>query len=246
MLYLCLVKSSKSIPRHVAVIMDGNGRWAAAQGKERVEGHVAGVEAIRRTIRAASAAGVEYLTLYAFSTENWARPEPEIDALMELFCLCVIQETPSLKEQNVRARIIGDREHLSEKVRTHFAQMEDETAACTGLTLLIAVNYSAREELTKAARELCEQVEAGRIQPNQIGQTALSDHLYTYGVPDPDLLIRTSGEQRLSNFLLWQAAYAELYFTPVLWPDFGATEFKQALDAYAARNRRYGALTTSL
>ncbi len=217
---------------HVAIIMDGNGRWAEGRGKERFEGHLQGVESVRTAIKSAQKFGVRYLTLYAFSTENWGRPAEEVEALMDLFCTCVVNETPELIAEGVRVRIIGDKEGLSTEVRMHLDKIERDTEGGETLTLLLALNYSSREEITRAARLW-----------NAHPDTTFEAHLYTNGIPDPDLVIRTSGEQRLSNFLLWQAAYAEFYFTPVLWPDFGEAEFKTALDAYASRDRRYGKIT---
>lgn len=234
------MSDQKRIPRHVAIIMDGNGRWATARGKERFEGHVQGVEAMRRVLRAAKRHGVHYLTLYAFSTENWGRPAREVDALMELFCRCSVSEAPALVEDGVRVRIIGDLERLPEKVRKHLEEFERKTAGGKSGVLLLAINYSSRNELTRAARALAQRVAEGGSTPGAISEQSIAGELDTAGYPEPDLVIRTGGEQRLSNFLLWQAAYAELYFTPVLWPDFGAEEFAAALDEYAARERRFG------
>jgi undecaprenyl diphosphate synthase len=231
---------SEKTPRHVAVIMDGNGRWAEARGRERLYGHMQGVEAIRKTVRAALARGVEYLTVYAFSTENWGRPQEEIDGLMDLFCQGAVRETPELKARGVRIRFIGDVEGMSEEIRRSVAWCERETAENRQLTLVVALNYSARWEIVRAAQRIAREVVEGKLDPDGVTAEAVSDRLTTAGLPDPDLIVRTSGEYRLSNFLLWQAAYSEFYFTPVLWPDFDEAEFDRALAAYATRKRRYG------
>lgn len=230
----------RKIPRHVAIIMDGNGRWAEQRGEERYVGHMQGVESVRRAVKAALRNGVEYLTLYAFSTENWGRPAEEVNALMEILCKSIVAETPELKAQGVRVRMIGDRSRFSERVRGHLAQIEEETAGQEKLTLVLALNYSARSELVRAARRLAEEVAAGELDPAQIDEKRVADALYTDFCPDPDLIVRTSGECRLSNFLLWQASYAELYFPEVLWPDFTEEEFDKALAVYAGRDRRFG------
>lgn len=228
------------IPQHVAIIMDGNGRWAELRGKERYEGHAAGVEPVRASLRAAARRGVKYLTLYAFSTENWGRPEREVDALMELFCQSVVRETPELVRQGVCVRMIGDRERFSQQVRQYLDRVEQETAGGQTLTLILALNYSSRSEITRAVRQIAGRVACGELLPERIGEETLSRALDTAEYPDPDLIIRTSGECRLSNFLLWQASYAELYFPEVLWPDFTETEFDRALEEYARRERRFG------
>ena len=234
------MKNEKPIPQHVAIIMDGNGRWAKQRGKERSEGHIAGVESIRTTLRAAQKHGVKYVTFYAFSTENWGRPTAEVDALMELMCYSVINETPELIKQGVRVRTIGDRSRFSEKVQQHLAKIEQETAEGQTLTMILALNYSSRDELRRSFRQLAEAVKQGEIQPEEINEQRISAMLDTAAYPDPDLVIRTSGEQRLSNFLLWQSAYAEFYFPEVHWPDFNEEEFERALEVYAGRDRRFG------
>ncbi len=231
---------AKPIPQHVAIIMDGNGRWAKQRGKERTEGHIAGVETIRTTLRAAMKEGVRYLTFYAFSTENWGRPEAEVNALMELLCKSVISETPELKKQGVCVRTIGDRSRFSEKVQYYLNQIEQETREGDRLTMVLALNYSSRDELRRAVQHLSKQVAEGTLKPEQIDEKRISESLDTAFMPDPDLVIRTSGEQRLSNFLMWQASYAEFYFPEVLWPDFTEEEFHRALEVYASRDRRYG------
>ena len=214
------MSTAKLIPQHVAIIMDGNGRWAKQRGKERTEGHIAGVETIRTTLRAAIKCGVRYVTFYAFSTENWGRPEAEVDALMELLCKSVICETPALKEQGVQVRTIGDRSRFSEKVQFYLNQIEQETREGERLTMVLALNYSSRDELRRAMQQLAQQVERGELKVEEINEERISKSLDTAFMPDPDLVIRTSGEQRLSNFLMWQASYAEFYFPEVLWPDF--------------------------
>lgn len=236
------MNNSKSIPTHIAIIMDGNGRWAQQHGKERYEGHIAGVESVRASIKAAVRNGVKYLTLYAFSTENWGRPDAEVAALMELFCKCVVAETPDLVKQGVRVRIIGRRDRFSAKVAEHLEQIERETATGEQLTLVLAFDYSSRDEITTAVRRLAQRVADGDLQPDDISEGSVADSLYTAGIPDPDFIVRTSGECRLSNFLLWQASYAEMYFPQVLWPDFTQEEFDRALEEFARRERRYGKL----
>ena len=230
----------KRIPQHIAIIMDGNGRWAQQHGKERVEGHVAGVESVRAAVRGALDHGVRYLTLYAFSTENWGRPEEEVNALMELFCRSIILETPGMVKQGVRIRMIGDRRRFSEKVQQSLAEAEKQTAACDRLTMILALNYSARNEIVRAVQRLTAEAAEGRIDPAAIDEATISASLDTADFPDPDLMIRTSGECRLSNFLLWQLSYAELWFPEVLWPDFTEEWFARAIEVYNGRDRRYG------
>lgn len=234
------MSEEKRIPQHVAIIMDGNGRWAALRGKERYEGHAAGVEPVRAALRAAARHGVKYLTLYAFSTENWGRPAAEVDALMELFCRSVVDETPELVAQGVRIRMIGDRSRFSEKVRRYLAEAETRTASGQRVTLILALNYSSRDEIVRAVRGIAGRVAAGETTPETIDERTIAASLDTAEYPDPDLIVRTSGECRLSNFLLWQASYAELLFTPVLWPDFTEEEFDRAVEEYARRDRRFG------
>lgn len=234
------MSETKNIPQHVAIIMDGNGRWAKQRGKERVEGHIEGVQRLRDAIKASARWGVRYLTVYAFSTENWGRPEAEVNAIMELFCKSVINESPELQKQGVRVKVMGDRAGFSEKVLSYIERIESETAAGERLTLILAFNYSSRSELTAAVRQIATEVVEGRLTTEQIDTQTIADHLLSAGVPDPDLMIRTSGECRLSNFLLWQSAYTELYFTEVLWPDFTEEEFDRAIESYTHRDRRYG------
>ncbi len=234
------MSESKRIPQHVAIIMDGNGRWAGLHGKERYEGHAAGVEPVRASLRAAARWGVKYLTLYAFSTENWGRPAAEVDALMELFCRSVASETPELKRQGGRIAMIGDRSRFSDKVRRYLAEAERETAEGERLTLILALNYSSRSEITRAVQHLAREAAEGRLQADAITEQTIAGALDTAAYPDPDLIVRTSGEQRLSNFLLWQASYAELWFPEVLWPDFTEADFDRAMEEYARRDRRFG------
>ncbi|MBR0339165.1 MAG: di-trans,poly-cis-decaprenylcistransferase [Alistipes sp.] len=232
----------EKIPAHIAIIMDGNGRWAEAQGKERYEGHIEGVASVKACIKAARKSGVRYLTLYAFSTENWGRPQAEVDALMQLFCQSVTKETPELVEQGVRVRFIGRRDRFSEDVRERLLHIEESTAEGDKLTLVLAFDYSSRDELVRATRSIAERVERGELKAEQIDDKLISAHLDTADMPDPDLVIRTSGECRLSNFMLWQASYAEMYFPQIMWPDFREEAFAKALEVYAERNRRYGLL----
>jgi len=232
----------EKIPTHIAIIMDGNGRWAEAQGKERCEGHIEGVVSVKACIKAARKRGVRYLTLYAFSTENWGRPQAEVDALMQLFCQSVTKETPELIEQGVRVRIIGRRDRFSESVRERLLHIEESTKEGDKLTLVLAFDYSSRDELVRATRAIAEKIQRGELGVGDIDDSAISSHLDTAGIPEPDLIIRTSGECRLSNFLLWQASYAEMYFPQTMWPDFREEEFDRALEIYASRERRYGVL----
>lgn len=232
----------ENIPRHVAIIMDGNGRWAEERGQGRVYGHINGVESMRKAIRAAVRRGVKFLTVYAFSTENWGRPKEEVQALMELLCTSLSNETAELKSQGVRMRFIGDVEALAEDVRAAIARSEKETHRNEKLTLVVAVNYSSRWEITRMAQKIAVQVRDEGLQIHEITDRTVADNLVTAGIPDPDLLIRTSGEQRLSNFLLWHLSYSELYFTETYWPDFDESEFDKAIAEYQKRERRYGIL----
>ena len=232
--------SNLNIPRHIAIIMDGNGRWAQRQGQERIFGHQHGVESIRSCVKAALKNGVRYLTLYAFSTENWGRPADEVNALMELLCKSVESETPELKSRGVSLRFIGRLHELSPQIREAIEYSEAQTADNDKLTLVIALNYSSRTEILDAFKTIASEIEDGKLNKDEISTDTISAHLSTRGLPDPDLIIRTSGEQRLSNFLLWQAAYSEFYFTDTFWPEFGETEFEKAINAFKSRNRRYG------
>ncbi|MBP3474480.1 MAG: isoprenyl transferase [Alistipes sp.] len=234
------MNENKKIPQHVAIIMDGNGRWAKQRGKDRSEGHFAGMMALRDTVKAAAEMGVKYLTVYAFSTENWGRPQAEVEALMQLVCKGVEMNTPELRERGVRVEVIGARERFSSEVNAALDRIISSTASGQRMTLVLALNYSSRSELTAAVQRLARRVAEGEIRAEQIDEQMISQSLYTASMPDPDLIIRTSGECRLSNFLMWQASYAEFYFTPTLWPDFGEEQLREALEAFGARDRRYG------
>lgn len=229
-----------NIPQHIAIIMDGNGRWARQRGKERSEGHIAGMNSLRETVRNAAEAGVKYLTVYAFSTENWGRPQAEVDALMELICKGVEMESEELAKVGIRVKTIGDRSRFSDKVKASLEKIEQMTQAGENMTFVLALNYSSRSEMTTAVQNIAKRVAAGEIKAEEIDEELISESLYTSFMPDPDLIIRTSGECRLSNFLMWQASYSEFYFTPTLWPDFDKAELEKALEAYSARDRRYG------
>lgn len=227
-------------PRHVALIMDGNGRWAAARGLPRFEGHRRGVEAVRRAVRAATELGVSYLTIYSFSAENWSRPREEVQSLLGLLHRFIRNDLAELHANNVRVRVIGARADLAPEIADLLREAEQVTLANTGLTLVVAFNYGARQEIAAAARALAEMVAQGRLAPEEIDADAIAAQLDTADIPDPDLIIRTSGEQRLSNFLLWQAAYAEFVFLPIHWPDFDKAAFEGAIEEYAHRDRRFG------
>ena len=229
-----------NIPQHIAIIMDGNGRWARQRGKERSEGHIAGMSSLRETVRNAAEAGVKYLTVYAFSTENWGRPQAEVDALMELICKGVEMESEELAKVGIRVKTIGDRSRFSDRVKASLEKIEKMTQAGENMTFVLALNYSSRSEMTTAVQNIAKRVAAGEIKAEEIDEKMISESLYTSFMPDPDLIIRTSGECRLSNFLMWQASYSEFYFTPTLWPDFDKAELEKALEAYSARDRRYG------
>lgn len=228
-------------PVHVAIIMDGNGRWAKARGLPRVAGHRAGADAVRRTLYACRDLGVRYLTLYAFSSENWKRPAHEVEDLFGLLRLYLRRELAELHANGVRLRVIGERSRLAPDVVAMIADAEKMTAGNTRFNLIIAINYGGQAEIAAAARRLAEEVKAGRIEPAQIDEALFERFLDTHEIPHPDLLIRTSGEQRLSNFLLWQSAYAEFVFTPILWPDFGREALEEAIDEFHRRERRFGA-----
>ena len=227
-------------PRHVAIIMDGNGRWAHQRSLPRSAGHRQGVEAVRRAVRAAIEFDIAYLTLYSFSAENWSRPAEEVSYLLTLLRRFIRQDVAELHAANVRILVIGERDGLAADIVQMIEDCERLTAANTGLSLIVAFNYGSRQEIVRAAREVAAAVAAGRLAPEAITTRHLSEALYLPDVPDPDLLIRTSGEQRLSNFLLWQLAYTELHFVDTLWPDFGERQLRQALADYASRRRRFG------
>lgn len=228
------------LPSHISVIMDGNGRWATRQGKERGEGHIAGISSLRETITACVRLGVDVLSAYAFSTENWKRPQHEVDLLMHLFATTLLKELPLFHQENVRLVFLGDIEALPEKTRDVFEEGLAETAGNTGMVLALAVNYGARAELTRAARTLAARVASGDINIEDIDEGAVAASLYTADLPDPELLIRTSGELRLSNYLLWQLAYSEFYVTDTLWPDFDRWELLRGIKAFQGRDRRFG------
>lgn len=228
------------LPSHISVIMDGNGRWATRQGKERGEGHIAGISSLRETITACVRLGVDVLSAYAFSTENWKRPQHEVDLLMHLFATTLLKELPLFHQENVRLVFLGDIEALPEKTRDVFEEGLAETAGNTGMVLALAVNYGARAELARAARTLAARVASGDINIENIDEGAVAASLYTADLPDPELLIRTSGELRLSNYLLWQLAYSEFYVTDTLWPDFDRWELLRGIKAFQGRDRRFG------
>jgi undecaprenyl diphosphate synthase len=234
------------LPRHVSIIMDGNGRWASERGLPRHAGHKAGVGAVRSTVEQCRKYEIPVLTLFAFSSENWKRPQQEVGLLMELFLNALQREAKRLQKNDVRLRVIGDRGGFSEKLQAGIEAAESLTAGNTGLLLQIAANYGGRWDITEATRALARQAAAGELDPEAISEDTVSEALSFPGVPDPDLYIRTGGEQRLSNFLLWQAAYAELYFTPTLWPDFDAAAFDQALADFSRRQRRFGLVSEQL
>lgn len=227
-------------PQHIAVIMDGNGRWAKARGLPRSMGHKKGVETTQEIVRKAGEAGIPYLTLYAFSTENWQRPTDEIDDLMGLLRFYIKSEAAELHKNNVRLRVIGFRGRLSDDIIEMIERVEALTRSNTGLNLTVALDYGGRQEITRAVRDMIK----NGIDPDAIDEETFSSYLFTKDIPDPDLLIRTSGEHRISNFLLWQCAYAEFVFSDVLWPDFTAAEFERAIGIYHGRNRRYGGIET--
>ena len=229
------------VPVHVGIIMDGNRRWAKARGLPGALGHKAGADAVRRTVEAAAQTGIGWLTLFAFSSENWRRSEDEVRDLTGLLRFYLRHEIAALHRNNVRLRVIGERERFGRETTAAIRDAEALTASNTGLNLTVALSYGSRAEIAGAARALAREVAAGRLHPDELDETLLERRLSTTGMPDPDLIIRTSGEQRLSNFLLWQAAYAELWFTDVLWPDFGAAQLAEGVAAYVRRDRRYGA-----
>jgi undecaprenyl diphosphate synthase len=234
--------SSQQIPRHVAIIMDGNGRWAKQRGLPRVEGHRQGAESVREIVRCAGEAGVSFLTLYAFSVENWKRPKAEVSTLMRLLARFLRDEIPELNANNVRLQAIGRLTDLPDFVQKQLHESILATSRNTGLTLILALSYGGRVEIIEAVQSIIREVQLGHLDPAQIDERVFSAHLYTRYYPDPDLLIRTSGELRLSNFLLWQQSYTEIHVTRTLWPDFRRREFHAALNDYANRERRYGAV----
>lgn len=236
-----LDKIDKShVPAHIAIIMDGNGRWAKARGLDRAEGHKEGVVAVRKVVEAAQQAGVKYLTIYAFSTENWNRPDEEVSALMHLMVYAMQKETPDLIKNGVRIKSVGDIERLPEKTRQALRQCEEDTSVGTGLTLVLALSYSSKWEIVNAVKKMIGDINTKKINEETINEELFADYLTTKGIPDPDLLIRPGGEKRVSNFLLWQLAYAEFYFTETFWPDFREEELYGAILDYQNRERRFG------
>jgi undecaprenyl diphosphate synthase len=237
---------SEKLPAHIAVIMDGNGRWAREKGNSRIFGHKNGVTAVRETVEAAAELGVKFLTLYAFSTENWNRPKMEVDALMSLLVSSLIEETPTLLENNISLAAIGDISQLTDKVAAQLQAAIAKTSHNTGLRLILALNYSGRWEIINAVNRIATDAVAGKLNAGNITAEIFSGYLNTHNIPDPELLIRTSGEHRISNFLLWQMAYTELYFTSTLWPDFRKDDFYKAIVDYQNRERRFGKTSEQL
>ncbi len=234
------METIQNIPRHIAIVMDGNGRWARKKHRPRFMGHKKGVEAVREIVKTCSLLKVECLSLFAFSSENWKRPEEEIKNLMGLFMMALEREARSLARNNVRLQIIGDLSHFSEKLQAKIKQVEELTKDSDGLRLIVAANYGGRWDIVESTRDIARTIEAGVLRPDDVKEDLISDNLTTTGLPDPDLFIRTGGEKRISNFLLWQMAYTELYFTDVLWPDFDEAELKKAISDYSSRQRRFG------
>lgn len=228
------------LPRHIAIIMDGNGRWAQEKGEDRLYGHLHGVESVRNIVEGAAELGIEYLTLYAFSTENWNRPEHEVSGLMEILIDTIKQEVPTLNKNNIKLHVIGDLNMMPENAAKELQEALKETAGNTGMNLIMALSYSSRWELVNAVKNIAAAVKEGKIQPDSITQETLQQHLCTSAFPDPELMIRTSGEYRISNFLLFQLAYAELYFTNTLWPDFRKENLYEAIIDFQQRERRFG------
>jgi len=233
-------EAKASLPKHVAIIMDGNGRWAKQRGLPRIEGHRQGAESARTIIRASGELGIKYLTLYAFSAENWNRPKDEVDALMKYLVHYLKTETSELNKNNVRLEVIGQIWRLPENVQEHLKKSIQTLSKNNGLTLIMALSYGSRIEIVDAVRRIAEETKKGKLEPADINESVISQHLWTRNFPDPDLLIRTSGEMRVSNFLLWQISYSELVITPTLWPDFRKPQLFEALEEYARRNRRFG------
>lgn len=235
-------EAAANLPRHVAVIMDGNGRWAKSRHLPRIEGHRRGADSAREIIRTAGELGIKYLTLYAFSAENWNRPKDEVDALMKYLVHYLKSETKELNKSNVRLEVIGQIHRLPDNVQEHLRKSMETLSKNNGLTLIMALSYGSRIEIVEAVRQIAEKAKSGKLDPADITEEVISNHLWTRNVPDPDLMIRTSGEMRISNFLLWQLSYAELVITPTLWPDFKRPQFIAALEEYAKRHRRFGGI----
>jgi undecaprenyl diphosphate synthase len=235
-------EKERKIPRHIAIILDGNGRWAKKRLLPRNAGHAAGSKNVEKICKAAWDMGVEYVTMYAFSTENWSRPQSEVDALMKLLHQYLSDCLKTSKKNNMRVRVIGDISRLDQDLQDRIKELEEYSAQNTGLHFQVALNYGGRDEITRAVRKIAQDVHDGKVTPEKIDDTLVADYLDTKGIPDPDLMIRTSGEQRLSNYLLWQLAYAEFYFTDVLWPDFSKKDLEKAIDFYCKRDRRFGGI----
>jgi undecaprenyl diphosphate synthase len=241
-----LPDTSLNVPKHIAIIMDGNGRWAQQNGKPRIYGHHQGVESVRKVVESCSELGVKYLTLYAFSTENWKRPIEEVNALMELLVRTIRKETPELNKQNVRIQTIGNTGSLPTDCVAELDESIQLTHSNTGLTLILALSYSGRSEIAHAMQQMATAVQKGELKPEEIDEASIGGYLYTKDIPDPELVIRTSGEYRISNYLLWQSAYAEFYFTETLWPDFDKDELMKAIDSYRNRERRFGQISAQI
>ena len=238
--------NKETLPQHIAIIMDGNGRWALQQNKDRLEGHYKGVQVVRNIVETAGELGIKYLTLYVFSMENWSRPSTEVNALMSLLVKTLEKEIEMLQKNNVRLRLIGNLDRLPTAVREQMQAGEAQTSQNDGLQLVLALSYSAREEIVQAAKTIAQQVQEGKMEIKDIDESRFASALATKDIPDPDLLIRTSGELRISNFLLWQIAYSELYFTECLWPDFSSEEFYKSIINYQRRERRFGKISKQL
>ncbi len=238
------MEETKNVPAHVAIILDGNGRWAKEKGMPRNYGHMQGAKAVEDILEVARDMGIKYLTVYAFSTENWNRPETEVTALMKILRNYLKTSIKKSMKNNVRCRVIGDKTALSPDIQEAIAELEEATAGNTGLTFSIAINYGGRDEIARAVRKVADKVKTGELDPSDITEEVINSNLDTNYLPDPDLLIRTCNEQRISNFLLWQCAYTEFYFAQVAWPDFDKEQLQMAVDAYAGRNRKFGGLKT--
>ncbi len=233
-------EAKTNLPTHVAVIMDGNGRWAKQRGLPRVEGHRQGAESVKAVVKAAGELGIKFITLYAFSVENWNRPKDEVDTLMKYLLRFLKRELAEMSKNNIRLQAIGQLWRLPENIQEQLQKTTQATAKNNGITLTLALSYGGRTEIVDAVRQIAQEVKAGKLEAGEINEQVIAHHLYTHGTPDPDLLIRTSGEMRVSNFLLWQISYAEFVITKTLWPDFGKREFYEALEEYSQRQRRYG------
>lgn len=234
------------VPKHVAIIMDGNGRWAKSKGLDRIFGHQEGVDSVDKVMEAASDLGVKYITLYAFSTENWNRPQQEVNALMDILSSALRKYIEKISRNNVRLQVIGDKSRLSEITLKNLREAEEITAGNTGLTMVLAISYSSRWEMVEAVKQIASEVKTGSLDVGKIDESVFSNHLTTAGIPDPDLLVRTSGELRISNFLMWQLSYSELYFTSVSWPEFKKEQFYEAIVDYQKRERRFGKTSEQL